>query len=357
MNEEYNYFQDKEFLTSLSTYEQKRANGEAVELDPEMLTNIAEYYAMNQRMDEAKQCIQYAISFYPDSVDPQIFLAREQMFLGNQEEAWRICDSITDQEDREVTFLRSELYFYFNESDKAFELLLNEYNKADDEDAPDFMYDSIAQCKDYGFGDKAMEWVTALRSDYPDYLDAIVLQAEIHNYRREHDKAYELMNDNIERMPFNIQAWIQMGQALLWLERYSEAMEAIDYSLAIDGENAEGLLLRANILFDTNRMTEAHVYYTRFLHYFPNDERANFLDTECLVENERYGEAIVRCEKLMNIPGNTLRGHVLSYLAYCHAKLGHEEQSLHYRQQAEKERINNLSELFPDLYGGNEVPL
>ena len=133
MSEDYSYFQDKEFLSSLAAYERMRSNGEPIELEPEMLTDIAEYYAMNQRMDEADRCIEYAVSFYPDSVDPQIFLARQQMFYGNQEEAWRICNAITDQSDREVIFLRSELYMYFNESQKAFALMLENYKKADDE--------------------------------------------------------------------------------------------------------------------------------------------------------------------------------------------------------------------------------
>ena len=91
MNEDYSYFQDKEFRNSLAAYEHMQKGGEMVELDAETLTDIAEYYAMNQRDDEATRCIKYALSFYPDSVDPQIFLARQQMFFGHQKEAWRIC--------------------------------------------------------------------------------------------------------------------------------------------------------------------------------------------------------------------------------------------------------------------------
>ena len=81
MNEDYNYFQGKDFRKSLAAYEHMVATGEPAEFDSETLTDIAEYYAMNQRMDDADRCIQYALSFYPDSVDPQIFLSRQQMFL------------------------------------------------------------------------------------------------------------------------------------------------------------------------------------------------------------------------------------------------------------------------------------
>lgn len=350
MNEDYSYFQDKEFRDSLAAYEQMLASGESVEFDSETLTDIAEYYAMNQRMDEANRCIQYAISFYPDSVDPQIFLARQQMFLGHRDKAWAITNAISDQDDREVLFLRAELHLYFNESEKAFRLLLDSYHHAEPEDAPGLLYDSIALCKDYGFGNKAMEWVLQLRHDYPDYIDAIALQAEIHNYRREYEATKQLLEANIERMPYDIHAWLQLAEAYIWLEDYSSATEAVEYALAIDADNAEAIMLRANILFDTEHLSEAHDNYCRFLACFPKDEKANFLDGECLIDLGQYEMAISRFETLNSLPGYTMRGYALGYLAYCHDKLGHTEQSLHFRQQAEKERLNNLSELYPDLY-------
>lgn len=354
MSEEYNYFQGKEFRASLAAYEHMLATGETTELDSETLTDIAEYYAMNMQDEEANRCIRYALSFYPDSVDPQIFLARQQMFYGNQEEAWRICNAIADQEDHEVVFLRAELFLHFQKSEEAFRLLLAYYRETDREEAPEHLYDSIVLCKDYGFGEKALEWVKILRNDFPDYLPAIALQAEIHNYRHEYQDAISLLEANIERMPYDSRAWLQLAEAHLWLEQHDEAIEAVDFALAINSEDAEGLIMRANILCDSSRMDEAHEYYVRFLHYFPNDERANFLDAQCLISMEQYRTAIGRLERLVSMPGCVAKGDYLSFLAYCHNELGHEEQSLHYRKQAEKEPSNALHHLFPEFYPDTE---
>ena len=350
MKEDYSYFQDREFRESLAAYERMLSTGEPADFDSETLTDIAEYYAMNQRMDEADRCIQYALSFYPDSVDPQIFLARQQMFYGNREEAWRICNAISDQDDREVIFLKAELYFYFSEAPKAFDLLMQYYEESESEDAADLLYDSIALCKDYGFGAKAMEWVNLLRTNHPDYRDAIALQAEIHNYRKEYQQAIELLEENIEEIPYDTHAWLQLAEAHIWLEHYAEAREATEYLLAINPESAEGLLMMADVLLDTEQLDEAHEYYTRFLRYFPSDERANYLDAQCLIDSGLFEPAIQRLERIVSLSGYTMRGYALSYLAYCHQQLGHAEQSLHYRQQAEKEDFNCLDALFPDLY-------
>lgn len=350
MNEDYNYFQDEEFRASLAAYEHMQQTGEETELDSETLTDIAEYYAMNQRMDDANRCIQYALSFYPDSVDPQIFLSRQQMFFGNKEKAWSICKAIPDQEDREVIFLQAELYFYFTEPQDAFQLLSQHYNDLPDDEAPEFLFDSIALCMDYGFGEKALTWVLQLRHDFPDYIPAIPLQAEVHNLRHEYQQAVDLLMPNLSLLAFETQAWLQLAEAQLWLDNYDEALEATDYLLAISTDNAEGLMMRANILLDLGEFDEAHSLYTRFLSFFPNDEKANYLDARCLVEQEKYAQAIQRLELLAAKPGSTLMGYVYSHLAYCYDQLGHTEQALHYRQQAEREEYNCLGELFPDLY-------
>ena len=65
MNEDYNYFQDAEFRQSLADYERMLETGEYIEFESETLTDIAEYYAMEQRMDEANRCIRYALSDIP----------------------------------------------------------------------------------------------------------------------------------------------------------------------------------------------------------------------------------------------------------------------------------------------------
>lgn len=350
MNEDYNYFQDEEFRASLAAYEHMQQTGEETELDSETLTDIAEYYAMNQRMDDANRCIQYALSFYPDSVDPQIFLSRQQMFFGNKEKAWSICKSIADQEDREVIFLQAELHFYFTEPQEAFQLLSRHYNDLPDDEAPEFLFDSIALCMDYGLGEKALKWVLQLRHDFPDYIPAIPLQAEVHNLRHEYQQAVDLLMPNLPLLAFDTKAWLQLAEAQLWLDNYDEALEATDYLLAISTDNAEGLMMRANIFLDMGQLDEAHSLYMRFLTFFPNDEKANYLDARCLVEQGNYGMAIQRLELLAAKPGSTIIGYIYSHLAYCYAQLGHTEQSLHYRQQAEREDFNCLSELFPDIY-------
>ena len=349
MHDDYTYFQDQEFRTSLAAYERMQAGGETVELDAETLTDIAEFYAMSQRNDEANRCIQYALAFYPDSVDPKIFLARQQMFVGNIQKAWEICDSIAEQDDREVIFLRAELYLIGQEEEMAYNLLFDSYLN-DQEDAAEFLYDSIGILKDYGLAEKALEWTDILRSQYPDYLAAIPLQAEILIMKDENETAIKILDSYLHEMPFDTQAWLIMSEALEDEERFDEALEAVDYVLAINSEHADALLARGNILFDCTQIEEALKYYQMFLSYYPDDVSGICHEVQCLIILQEYRTAIDRLLFLLRHDNQLLPGFCYSYIAYCHDKLGHKEECLRYRKLAEKEPFHNLAYLFPDLY-------
>ena len=353
MHDDYTYFQDHEFRTSLAAYERMQAGGEMAELDAETLTDIAEFYAMSQRTDDANRCIQYALSFYPDSVDPKIFLARQQMFLGNLKKAWDICNDIAEQADREVIFLRAELYLQGQQKERAFELLYETYLH-DKEDAAEFLYDSIGILKDYGHTEKALDWAEMLREHFPDYLPAIALQAEIYNQMEDFGTAAMLLDKYLYESPFDTQAWIQMGEAQMGLEHYKEALEAVDYVLAINSEHAEALLLRGNILYNSGEVREALRHYRMFLAYYPDDISTICLEIQCMIDLKENETAIERLHFLLSHDNQYLPGYCYSYLAYCHAQLGHDEECLRYRKMAEKEPYNNLYYLFPDLYPSEE---
>ena len=101
--EDLNYFEEPDFKRALEKYENALANNSSVYLDADELTDIAEYYMTKGQEDKADEAIQLALNLHPESVDPQIFLSRQQMFYGNMERAHEICDSILDQNDREVS--------------------------------------------------------------------------------------------------------------------------------------------------------------------------------------------------------------------------------------------------------------
>ena len=83
--EDLSYFQEEEFKKNLALYEQMLQGGQSVYLEADELTDIAEYYLVQNDTDKAMACIQYALNIHPGSIDPLIFLARQKMFNGDIE--------------------------------------------------------------------------------------------------------------------------------------------------------------------------------------------------------------------------------------------------------------------------------
>ena len=128
------YYQSRHFLRLLHRYEKSVSEGHVPYLEADELTDIAEYYMTGKQDAKANQAIQAAIDMHPDSVDPQIFLARQRMFYGQLDKAHAIVDAITEQDDCEVIYIRAELFIKEGHADQASDFLLEQMGKMQDKE-------------------------------------------------------------------------------------------------------------------------------------------------------------------------------------------------------------------------------
>ena len=105
------YFEKPEFKRTLALYEEMLCSGDTRYFEATELTEIAEYYAMNGDSQRAEAALDYALRLHPDNLDALIFKARARLINGHLNEAFNIAETITDQHDREVLFLKAELAF------------------------------------------------------------------------------------------------------------------------------------------------------------------------------------------------------------------------------------------------------
>ena len=107
--EDFSFFEEEDFKENLARYEAMLNGGPSAYLESDELTDIADYYLTHGETEKAYACIDYALTLHPNSIDPLIFKARQYMFSGHLDQARKICDSIQEQNDREVIFLHAEL--------------------------------------------------------------------------------------------------------------------------------------------------------------------------------------------------------------------------------------------------------
>ena len=284
------YFNDPEFLEYLQKYEQAQENGEPVYMDSEELTDIAEFYMTQNREKEANEAISLALSLHPDSVDPLIFLARQQMFHDNLEEAIKIANSIPDQNDRESIFLWTEIFLRSDKPEEAFQLIVSKSEELDESEEM-FLYDAACIFMDYQYHEIAQQLICVLKEKFPQ--NAKIKKLEIENLiaQENYDEAIKQLQSFIDDYPYNTFAWRTMAEAHVGKGDFLEALDNIEYCLAINPTYNQALVLKAHCLFHLNHMDQAHEIYLQLQNSEPQNGRFYYMDAITLANMEKFAKA------------------------------------------------------------------
>lgn len=320
-------------------------------MDADELTDIAEYYMVKNRENDAYECINIARELHPEAVDPQIFLARQQLFHNRLDNAKRIANRISDQNDREVLFLRQEIMIKENRIDDA-NRFMHERLEEVEEDRDHFIFDTANVFSDYNMWPEMMEWAQMLHDEYPDYDRLTPLYCEALINLNRSNEAQPLLEKEIDKDAFNTTTWYLLAESYLAMNKATEALEALDYMLAIDENHADGQLLRANCLLLMCRYKEAHEQYQHYISQYPSDPAALYSDANALLSMQRFDEAIETIEKAIvhaRKQGSDLYPFRISY-SNALSRKGDIEGALEQLNLAEKEE----KEIIADELEGDE---
>ena len=99
------YFENKEFKENLKKYEEAQKNGGNIYLDSEQLIDIAEYYQSLGDIDNAITTCEYAMTLWPDSMEPLLFRSRIALLEEDDaDKADMFCERISDTDGLNIIF-------------------------------------------------------------------------------------------------------------------------------------------------------------------------------------------------------------------------------------------------------------
>lgn len=331
LEEDEKYFHSKRFKRLLQRYETAMADTGSIYLEPDELTDIAEFYAMEDRMEQANKAIDLALALHPGSVDPQVFLARQQMFLDNMDEAYRICEAIADKDDREVLFLRAELLLHDGDVEGAQRFLMDIYQTLSKGDEPDlFLYDSAALLYDYGAWQQTVDMIETLRQQYDASQSAEKLYiCSLLELGRTNDVVREA-EEFLNKYPYDVAIWVAKGEAYAALDNLPMGLESAEFALAIEPENPHAQVLSGNCNFHLGNYEQALDIFTQYLSRYPDEASAHYLCALSLSALGRYAESLEETQRIdMTSPTlETMRDGIYLHRALTHAKLGHLDEAL-----------------------------
>ena len=284
------YYDSDEFHELLDEYEKAVNSGMPVFMDADELAEIADYYQMTERLNEAEEAIDLALSLAPGAVAPLTYKIHEALYQGDVDEAERLYDQIVDTDEPEYIYNHAEILLAKGELDEADLFLREQLKDLPPDEYQDYVVDVANIYQDHGYSEKAMEWVArAKQEDSPDFKELIARTLfGLGKYK----DSERLWDELIDTNPFSKRYWNGLASVQYMNEDYSGAIQSSEYAIAIDPDDPEGLIAKANSLYRLANYEGALDYYQRYTEHEPEDELAYLHQGTCLINLGRTHEAI-----------------------------------------------------------------
>ena len=329
------YFDDEEFREMLEDYERTVKSGQPVFMDVDDLADIADYYQQEGRYDDAQQALDRALELQPDSVVALNYQVHNAISQNDFEAAENYLSQIIDHDLPEYTYCRAEIWIAQEEVEKADEYLLEQFKECPQEEWQDFVLDVVNLYTDYGYSEKAMEWMMRAKQDGSD--DFKEMMGRTLFGLGKYDDSERIFNELIDRDPFQKRYWNALANTQYMKEDYSASVTSSEYAIAIDPDDAEGLLAKANGLFRLENYEEALDYYRRYSEKEPDDEFGLLHQGTCLINLGQYEEAVKRLlEAEKAAPDDSpYLVEIYQELGFAYSELKMPETALYYIDQTE----------------------
>lgn len=330
-----NYFSSKEFLDNVRIYEEARKAGHSVYLEPDVLTDIAEYYHQKGKQEDAQQALDTAVEMFPGAIAPLVFRARMELLKNDNPKGARLyAEKIEDKTDLDYFYIHAEILLYEDKTEEAEAYLRRALEKVDEENREDFVIDTATLYADYDMMDKAQAWLSlSEEQDTPDYRE---LKGRIALGKGDYETGEEIFKKLLDENPYVGFYWNQLASSQLMRNHIQEAIESSEYSIAINPDDKEALLNKANGMFGLGNYEEALNYYQRFNALHQDDETGEIFLGVTLIHMDRLEEAVEHLQKAEakaksdspNLP------EIYQEAAFALSRLGRYEEALAYTDKA-----------------------
>lgn len=325
------YFESTEFKEKLQLYENAQASGTSVYLEPDDLTDIAEYYHLLGNIEACMEVVNYAIRLFPGATMPLVFRSRVALLMENNvARAMEYAEMIDDKSDLDYLYIKAEIMIVDDRADEANDFLHHAYGELDDEERADYVIDVANLFADYDLMDTAKQWLSL--SDEYDATDYKELQGRIAIGLGDYEESKRIYNELIDRNPYSFTYWNQLASTQLMHNEIMESIQSSEFALAINPNDEEATLNKANGLFSLGNFEEASKYYERFTKISPNSEIGEMFQGISLInlnKTEEGVEHLLKAEKIADPYSENLHD-IYVELAYSLSVLGRHEETMEY---------------------------
>ena len=330
MIDDQEYFKSKDFQDILKRYETSVKSGHLIYMDADDLADIADYYQYNGKKEEAEHAVNLALEYNPDAVGPLLYKAREALADKAFDTARGYARHIEGTDALEALFLYGEILICEGKEDKADELYREHLKEIMPDEWTDYVYDVANIFSDYEAFNYAFEWMARSQGDNSD--DFKELMARTLFGLGKYKDSERIFNELIDHNPYSIRYWNALANAQFMNEDYQAAITSSEYAIAIDPNDAESLLSKANSLYSLGNFESALDYFKRYSEKMDKDEFGFLHQGTCLINLERFPEALEALEQAERLASDDspFLPDICQELAFTYSEMHKPENALYY---------------------------
>lgn len=326
-----NGFDDKELLHNVAKYENAVKQGDVIYMEPDELTDVAEFFYKQGNIQKAIEAINYATSIFPHATMPLIFRARIALLDEKDIElAKKVAKDVGDKTELDYLYLIAEIKIAEKRPDDADKYLHQHLEMLLDEDKPDFILDVATLFADYNLYDFAEQWLSL--SEETDLSDYQELKGRIASIKGNYSESEQIFESLLDKNPFSNHNWNNLALSQMMQDRIKDSITSSEYSIAINPKDDEALMNKANGLYNLALFEEALEYYKRYSVIRPNDYVGYLCQGNTLLNINRSKEAIDCYQKALKLVGKNEEGvsDLYQQLAFALIAVGKYDEARQY---------------------------
>ena len=249
---------DKELQELAEQYEAAKAENKPIYLDADDLADLADWYAMHGKSEQATEVVEYGLSLHPDSTPLLVEQAYLFMDAQNREQAKLVIERISEDYSSEVKVLKANILLGEGKIDEAEQLLDTIEDKEELANIVDVSYMYI----DMGYPVKALPWLAGGSERYAEDEAYLAVTADCFHAQGLNQKAETLYNKLIDKNPYSAPYWFGLARCYFEQQLFDKAIEACDYAIVADEEFAEAYIMKGHAFYQLGNKESALENYT-----------------------------------------------------------------------------------------------
>lgn len=289
------YYKSDEFRQVLNTYENILQGNDGF-IDAADYADVAEYFLAKGDDQRARKAAEMGVDIFPDSLPPLAVLARIELSANRIAEAKELIERAADKDELEYFYVQAEIMIAEGRV-MAAERFLSEIETDDDPD--NVALDIVAIYIDHNEFKLARKWLDKVKDrSLPDVQD---FEAHILSGEGKYEEGEKVVNELLDDDPYSDEHWNHLASLQYQRADYQASIDSSDFALAIDANNAEALLNKANSFYALRNYGEACRFYEQFLTLRPDNAPARYFYGLALAMLDRHAEAVKELKLSLNL--------------------------------------------------------